>query len=572
VPADAGRPTAARRASLIRGGKRRMSWSLRICTFDVGAGDASLIVARHPGLPGQPAVVRSILIDGGTGDHGRLIHRQVSQILPSGIGPDVILATHFDSDHVGGITSILFADNLSTLCRTIAPVVAQAVTNPLEGALGERLAAARIACVLDHKLIGNATAAPANHFDKQSFSAVNVEDAIEQGVDAAERAPGQPADPLILVNTRSTAVDKTARYVAALFKLGGTPNANQVATAVVSQLFASLSGCVPKEAQFDTGGIYRKSAIIDPSPAGKSPDNYVLAKNGYLKFSGRRPMLGVVRHHVPATLGTELFWNRMRNPLVPATAPYPNAPYAVLIAGPSEEAIVNRGQAWQGEHNAPSTFKGQASNALSIGLVLRFNRFMFFTAGDLPFEGEDLLASALVGQPLPTGFKNTTFGPPPPPPPLVAFKCSHHGSKTSTSAQFLQVLQPKTAIISCGSEHRHPDDEVIKNLQQSASIEYFFLTNCLEPRADVPASIGKNYKPKALGSVEQNERGNKSRVSGDNVLLGNVPNRHRGDVSIFVDEANSLSAPGAGQYRTSYWENYPPSGYPRAVAHIDTQW
>ena len=51
-------------------------------------------------------------------------------------------------------------------------------------------------------------------------------------------------------------------------------------------------------------------------------------------------------------------------------------------------------------------------------------------------------------------------------------KVSHHGSRYSTSEEFLQYLNVETAIISCGKENAygHPHDGVLSNLQK-ASVE-----------------------------------------------------------------------------------------------------
>lgn len=47
-------------------------------------------------------------------------------------------------------------------------------------------------------------------------------------------------------------------------------------------------------------------------------------------------------------------------------------------------------------------------------------------------------------------------------------KVGHHGSNTSTSDEFLDFLQPKTALISAGVNNRfgHPQDEVLRRLQE----------------------------------------------------------------------------------------------------------
>ena len=45
-------------------------------------------------------------------------------------------------------------------------------------------------------------------------------------------------------------------------------------------------------------------------------------------------------------------------------------------------------------------------------------------------------------------------------------KAGHHGSKTSTCSEFLDLVTPKVAIISCGENNKygHPDDEVVGRL------------------------------------------------------------------------------------------------------------
>ena len=48
-------------------------------------------------------------------------------------------------------------------------------------------------------------------------------------------------------------------------------------------------------------------------------------------------------------------------------------------------------------------------------------------------------------------------------------KVGHHGSKTSSSEEFIKEMNPKYSIISVGKDNRygHPNKEVLKVLKQS---------------------------------------------------------------------------------------------------------
>ena len=51
---------------------------------------------------------------------------------------------------------------------------------------------------------------------------------------------------------------------------------------------------------------------------------------------------------------------------------------------------------------------------------------------------------------------------------LTILKVAHHGSKNSTSEEFLKAANPKIAIISCGKGNRygHPHEETLERLEK----------------------------------------------------------------------------------------------------------
>ena len=54
-------------------------------------------------------------------------------------------------------------------------------------------------------------------------------------------------------------------------------------------------------------------------------------------------------------------------------------------------------------------------------------------------------------------------------PDIDVLKVGHHGSKTSSSKEFINVITPKYSIISVGKNNRygHPNKEVLNNLENS---------------------------------------------------------------------------------------------------------
>ncbi len=83
-----------------------MAWSLEIHHIDIQSeGDATLIVARDPAPALGPAVVRTMLIDGGKTAAAAIIDGYINGL---GIAQvNVIAVTHYDNDHYTGITALL---------------------------------------------------------------------------------------------------------------------------------------------------------------------------------------------------------------------------------------------------------------------------------------------------------------------------------------------------------------------------------------------------------------------------------------------------------------------------------
>ena len=83
-----------------------MAWNLEIHHIDVGQGDATLIVAREVApFKGVVPVVRSALIDGGKVNQRQTVDSYITRTTTK---LDVMVATHYDSDHIGGLNQTAF--------------------------------------------------------------------------------------------------------------------------------------------------------------------------------------------------------------------------------------------------------------------------------------------------------------------------------------------------------------------------------------------------------------------------------------------------------------------------------
>jgi len=113
-------------------------------------------------------------------------------------------------------------------------------------------------------------------------------------------------------------------------------------------------------------------------------------------------------------------------------------------------------------HPPPTLLQGTSDDIDNNGLVLRltWSDISFLFTGDINKEAELHLISHRAN------LKSTVL------------KVAHHGSKTSTSSQFLAVVDPKAAVISAGEDNRfgHPHPEIVSKLKERTGITNLFIT------------------------------------------------------------------------------------------------
>jgi competence protein ComEC len=89
-----------------------------------------------------------------------------------------------------------------------------------------------------------------------------------------------------------------------------------------------------------------------------------------------------------------------------------------------------------------------ATNDGSIAVLVEYGNFTFLSTADLEERGEQtLIQGGLIKD-------------------IDVLKVGHHGSKTSTTDPFIDIIRPEFSLISCGQDNRygHPHAEVLRRL------------------------------------------------------------------------------------------------------------
>ena len=547
-----------------------MTWELEIHTIDVGQGESSLIVARNTALGQQ----RSMLIDGGLASYAKTVHNYITQHARLTDGVDHILVSHYDTDHSNGIQALLLADNLSRVCDELAHAAGAAaaaaagrnrVPNQQIAAAAAAVNAAIKGAYGDYaKFAINA----GKEGEKLTFLQITSEDEVadegaKEGLNILFGPDGsQYKTNTLLVYSRKAKLV----YRAAAKAAGKDPGDTRIQRTDKARkaVFEVLSTTVSGGSRFDTGGIYQNAHIIDIGDTSDIDNEYTNIIDGkYLQSANNRvkaPEIQRQRTQLDVTmLGHEIFWNTgvKANP-----PPKDEAPALFVVA--CQKYI------WNAPNGNLPISSGQSSNDDSIGLILRFNHFFYYTGGDLPSNGEDLIAKAIMGNGLPNP-DPAVGGTLKKPHRIACFKCGHHGSKNSTSQHFLDTVQPSVALLSCGENQfgtgdNHPEQNVINRLHSQDDIQFFYLTNCNYITPHIPASNGED---------QLSDPKNKSRVAGK-LKVPNLkkPEGERGNIKLFINQNESESKNVSGplqqgevlrQFHIQYWEedvNPIPPGYP----------
>lgn len=106
--------------------------------------------------------------------------------------------------------------------------------------------------------------------------------------------------------------------------------------------------------------------------------------------------------------------------------------------------------------NPRKGYSAEEGNAYSECIYGEFGSFSLLLTGDVEGEGEKALAAELQRREISD---------------VTMLKAAHHGSRNSTSSEFLKQLHAQAAVISCGQNNRygHPHKELLERLEEAGS-------------------------------------------------------------------------------------------------------
>ena len=101
------------------------------------------------------------------------------------------------------------------------------------------------------------------------------------------------------------------------------------------------------------------------------------------------------------------------------------------------------------------------ANEYSTVLFMEYKNFTALFTGDVEGEGQEYLKSVIRSNP--NRYAN-----------LSLLKVAHHGSRYTTDSEFLELVHPKAALISCGlnNTYGHPHGELLERLGAMGTVIY----------------------------------------------------------------------------------------------------
>lgn len=131
-----------------------------------------------------------------------------------------------------------------------------------------------------------------------------------------------------------------------------------------------------------------------------------------------------------------------------------------------------------------------STNSYSTVFGVTYEEFDMLLTGDLQKDGEEQVVNLMSD-------KNSLWEVAKPPSDYEVLKVSHHGSKNSTTKEFLAAIDPEIAVISCGEDnfYGHPHRELLDRLEQAGcDIRITYRTGAVTIQTDGQKLLISNYR------------------------------------------------------------------------------
>ena len=440
-----------------------MSWTLEIHHLDVmSAGDATIIIARHPGPPA--AVTRTVLVDAGKASKDRTTGIPRAQnvhnyLISLGIASvDVMVATHYDNDHYSGLYFLLGLSSTSIYDNAIVYDQGQP---PFHKAYYKR---------------SKKRAPEGSHFTYSDST-----DYLKY-LRALKNKQNVRRATLYVNSFQIVQYDGNNRHAYPPPPL--SPPAPHPPPAPLN-IPEPDDWPSPPSSGWGVTGSWLDTEYYNGTPA----------VGGGPRINDQRPVEGQSALEPFWLLGKEIMWGngldgqngRGGFGAGPVARP-PNGPIMTCISankwtlqaggnrsfvskvdifnGPNR--MTNDEINWIENGSDEGGDKNPEDNPKSMGFLLQFNNFKYYIAGDLPEAQEDGFQNfrALGGPVFKNGVRQFLNPNSNMPGRVLLIKTSHHGANTSTSRQFVEQLRPSAAVISCGTNNsnNHPHQRTINVL------------------------------------------------------------------------------------------------------------
>lgn len=199
-----------------------------------------------------------------------------------------------------------------------------------------------------------------------------------------------------------------------------------------------------------------------------------------------------------------------------------------LGAGVVLECVAVNGKVLSGDSTVVTN-----ENDFGVAVVLRYLGFDFYVGGDLggantnAYRDVETSLARCIGD-------------------VDVCQVNHHGSQYSTNQVFLNRLRPEASVISVGTRHGHPTQEVLDRLAEANS--YIYQTNT---GSSTGGTIPQGHGVVVDGNVWIKVFGNTYTVNGDVYSTGGSVSPSTTPVSTATEEGQEITV-----YRTSSGRKY----------------